>query len=399
MKIKITAHTWLLLLIIATVSISALRFVIGYFSTYEYSLNKRMELAKKETGDIDIAVMWNNAHFGKSFEQGADLALEEENKQPITIATKNTKAQKKIVLHYFNAEKEDNKHMSEDIVGNHKIVAAISAQESDEAIETSILFEQHGIVLVSTFATDQHLTNHNFNYTFSTIPIALEYAKALVNFAERQGYKRIAYLYPRGKLGALSFTISFSTLLFNKDVHVVASHSFDEKQEDYRQLIFKLLDNPPDAILFLSKGKVAARMINQLRAMGIDKPVLGYIGLDDIDIWDASGGKAYNTFVASTFRAMTDEDKVSGFYKNYYTKYGSYPNYLARQGYNALKIIAASIRKDSSIIPINMAGTLKYSFKGAYKDYYFDKLGRIVNENIVIKEMKNGEFHNTLRPE
>ncbi|MDP2902600.1 MAG: ABC transporter substrate-binding protein [Methylovulum sp.] len=388
------------MLIIGIAITSPVRLLLGHFSTYEYSLNKRQELAKNETGDIDIAVMWNNAHFGDSFERGANLALEEENKRPFTFTKdKGRQIQKKIVLHYFNAEKADNKQMSEGIAYDRKIVAAISAQESGEALDTSVLFEQHGIVFISTFATDQHLTNHGFNYTFSTIPVAVEYAKALVDFTEFKGYKKIAYLYPREGLGALNFTISYSTMLFNKDIHVVTSNSFDSRQEDYRQLIYKLLEHPADAILFLAKGKVAARMINQLRSMGIDKPVMGYIGLDDLDIWEASEGKSYNTFVASTFEAMTEEDKALEFYSKFYAKYGYYPNYLAIQGYNALKMVAAAIRKGNSSIPINIAGTLKYHFKGEYKDYYFNSLGRIENEKIIIKEMKNGEFYNTLRPE
>ncbi len=389
----------LLLIIIGIAATSPVRLLLGHFGSYEYSLNKRQELAKKATGDIDIAVMWNNAHFGDNFERGVNLALEEENKQPFTFSVDNKQIQKKIVLHYFNASKDDNKAMSGDIAYDRKIVAALSAQESSEALDTSVLFEQHGILFMSTFATDQHLTNHGFNYIFSTIPVALEYARALVNFTEFKGYKKIAYLYPREGTGALNFTISFSTLLFNKDIHVISSNSFDSRQEDYRQLAYKLLDKPSDAILLLSKGKVAARMIDQLRSMGVSTPIMGYIGLDDLDIWETSNSKSYNVFVASTFQAITEESKSLDVYKHFYAKYGSYPDHLAIQGYNALKMVAAAIREGGSSIPINIAGTLKYHFKGEYKDYYFNSLGRVENEKIIIKEMKNGEFYNALRPE
>lgn len=395
---KTKKFIWPLLIIIA-ISITPIRLLVGYFSSYEFSLNKRQELAKNLTGDIEIAAIWNNKHFGESFKKGVDLALEEENKKGFYFTQKDTKStiNKKMVIHYFNGDKSENKRLSEDIAANRNIVAAISAQESTEALNSSVLFEQHGVLFLSTFATDQHLTNHGFNYVFSTIPVALDYAKSLVDFTERKGFKKVAYLYPREGSGALNFTISFSTLLFNKPIIVNESSSFDSKQEDYRQLAYKLLENPTDIILLLAKGKTAARMIEQLRDMGIDKPIMGYIGLDDIDIWEASNGKSYNTFIASTFPAIDEKDKSSETYVNYYTKYGVYPNYLAIQGYNAVKMIAAGIRKGNSYIPINISGTLKYNFKGEYKNYFFNGLGRIENASIIIKEMKDGEFQNTLR--
>ena len=59
-------------------------------------------------------------------------------------------------------------------------------------------------------------------------------------------------------------------------------------------------------------------------------------------------------------------------------------------------MVAVAIRKGSSSVPINIAGSLKYNFKGSYKDYYFNGFGRIENQSIKIKEMKNGEFYNVM---
>jgi len=385
------------IIIVLIASITPIRLILGHFSSYEYSLNKRQEIAKSDAPTIDIAIAVNNKHFGESFVRGVDLALEEENKIGFSFPKdKASSIQKKLVLHYFNKDKKDNKKMIYDIASNTNIVAAISAQESSEAIDTSVLFEQHGILFLSTFATDQHLTNHGFNYVFSSIPIALKYAEGLVKYCEHAKYKKVTYLYPRGSLGAMNFTVSFGALLFNKDVHIHSSYSFNEKVDDYRHIINKLNENKPDAILLLAKGLSAARMLNQLRSMGVETPVFGYIGLDDLDIWDAAKGKAYNTFVATTFHAIEEEDKKTEMYQAFYAKYGSYPNYLAIQGYDALKMVAVAIRKGSSSVPINIAGSLKYNFKGSYKDYYFNGFGRIENQSIKIKEMKNGEFYNVM---
>lgn len=393
----------LLLIIIA--GILPMRLLFGYFSSYQYLLHKREQLANMDTGDINIGITWNLPYYGTSFMQGVNLALEQENEQGFTYTQDNTLIRKKMVLHYFNDEKINNTQITAEIVRDPKIIAVISLLESIEAIASSVSYEQYGILFLSTFASDQGLTNHGFKYVFSTIPIVREYAQALVDFAVLKAYKKIAYLYSREGSGGIDLTINFSALLHDKNIGVVASHSFDPMQEDYRQLIYDLMQHPIDAIVLGAKGESAARMINQLRTMGIDKPIIGSTGLDDTALWELSGKKSNNTFVASAFLDIkVNNDNImdpiyNDFYKKFHTKYGYYPDYVAKQGYEAVKILAAAIRKSNSIVPINIAGTLKYNFKGEYKNYYFTELGRIVNKKILIKEMKDGKFYNALGAE
>ncbi|WP_333873004.1 ABC transporter substrate-binding protein [Methylobacter sp.] len=388
-----------LLLIIIAGTLPA-RFLFGYLSSYQYSLHKREELARKDTGDINIAVTWNLPFLGANFKRGAELALEEENERGFTFTKDDVLIQKKMVLHEFYDVSNDNNRMTEDIVSDPNIIAVLSISESNQAISSSVSYEQHGILSISTFATDQHLTNHGFKYVFSILPTSREYAQALVNFCDIKGYKNIAVLYSRQGMGGLNLAINFSGLLKNKDTNVIFSHSLDPKQKDYRQLIYDLQQHPFDAILLGAKGEIAGRVINQLREMGVNKPLFSGISMDDTALWELSGKRSNNVFVASIYDdTEKSEDRKSDAYRKFYKKYGYPPNFAARQGYDGLKIIAAAIRKSNSIVPIDIAGTLKYNFKNELGNNYFDNLGRIANKKLFIKEMKNGEFYNVLKPE
>ncbi|MGZ4969690.1 MAG: ABC transporter substrate-binding protein [Methylobacter sp.] len=388
-----------LLLIIIAGTLPA-RFLLGYLSSYQYSLHKREELARKDTGDINIAVTWNLPFLGTNFKRGAELALEEENERGFTFNKDDVLIQKKMVLHEFYDDPNDNNNMTEDVVSDSNIIAVLSISESNQAISSSVSYEQHGILSISTFATDQHLTNHGFKYVFSILPTSREYAQALVNFCDIKGYKNIAVLYSRQGMGGLNLAINFSGLLKNKDTNVIFSHSLDPKQKDYRQLIYDLQQYPFDAILLGAKGEIAGRIINQLREMGVNKPLFSGISMDDTALWELSGKRSNNVFVASIYDdTEKSEDRKSAAYIKFYKKYGYPPNFAARQGYDGLKVIAAAIRKSNSIVPIDIAGTLKYNFKNELGNNYFDNLGRIANKKLFIKEMKNGEFYNVLKPE
>lgn len=388
------------LLLIVIAGILPARFLFGYLSSYQYSLHKREELARMDTGDINIAVTWNLPFLGTSFKQGAELALEEENEQGFIFIKNNDRIQKKMVLHEFHADTNDNDRIVEKVVSDRNIVAVITISESNQAISSSVSYEQHGILSISTFATDQHLTNHGFKYTFSILPTSREYAAALVDFCERKGFKDIAVLYSRQGMGGLNIATNFSGLIKSKDTNIVFTHSLDPKQMDYRKLIYDMQQHHFDAILLGAKGEIAGRVINQLRTMGIDKPLFSGISMDDTALWELSGKKSNNVFVASIYDdTQNSGDSMSEAYNKYYKKYGTPPNFAARQGYDAIKIIAAAIRKSNSIVPIDVAGTLKYNFKNELGNNYFDNLGRIVQKPLFIKEMKNGAFYNALKSE
>jgi len=379
----------LLTLLIIMVSALPTRLLLGYLSSYKYSQDQRIELAKNLTEDIDIALIWNNAFSGTDFEKGAKIAVEEENQAGFFFSKDNVNLQKKLILHSFHDDKINNVYITKKIINDKHIVAAIGLQESTEAVKSSVSFEMYGIVMLSTAASDEHLTNHHFKYIFSTMPISKRYSSALVDFANTRKYKQIACLYSREGIGGFNLISNFISSLINKDIRVVFSHSIDSKQEDYRELIYDMQKESFDAILLGVKGDAAARIIKQMRSMGIDKPILSGLSLDDTSLWNKSNQNANKLFVASIFNDTEDNTEI----KYYKEKLGKSATFSAFQGYNAIKVLAAAIRKGSSYSPIDIAGALKYNLKNDSGTSYFSEIGLVAKNTIFIKEMKNGKFY------
>ena len=371
------------------ISVAAI-YTWGYFTSYEYSLTTRQKLAKTAIGDIHVAVVLK-PNAPASFAAGVDIALMEENINGIEFELDGKKINRKIVLHYVNDENKIN-----EVVNNHEIVAVIGFIGSVSAIEASISYENHGILFLSTSATDQRLTNHGLKYVFSIIPIDKDYARKLVDFAEGRQYKKVTYLYARQGGYGINLCNMFSSFLLGKHITIVGSHSFDNTENDHRELIYEMLKTDTDAILLGAVGEPAARVIYQLRALGINKPILGSDGLDNPKIWDMSGEKAFDTYVASVYvdnPYLENKNSYPEFYKAFNEKHQRAPDYLARQGYESVKILATAFRKSNSTVPITVAATLKYSFNQAFGGYSFDSLGRITNKDILMKVMNKGSFY------
>ena len=158
-----------------------------------------------------------------------------------------------------------------------------------------------------------------------------------------------------------------------------------------------MLKSKADVILLGATEKDSVKIIRQLRTLGIKKkPIMGGDGIDNPFIWEMSNGNAYNTYVASIYAKDTPnkKNKVSlDFYNKFLSEFGYEPDYLALQGYEAIKILASAIYASNSKVPITLAANLKYNPKSAYKNYRFDNQGRIMNKAIFIKKMDNGHFY------
>jgi len=378
-----------LIILIFMVSALPARLLIGYLSSYEFLQKQRTELAKAKSGDIEIALICNKAFSGTDFKKGADLAAEEENEKGFFFSKDNIKFQKKMILHSYHDDKINNDYLTSQIINNKHIVAAISLQESTEAIKSSVSFEKYGIVMLSTAASDEHLTNHEFKYTFSTIPTSKSYTLSLVDFANTKKYKQIACLYSREGIGGFILIRNFISSLINTDISVIFSHSITSKKEDYRELIYDMQKKPFDAIVLGVKGDAAARIIKQMRSMGVNQPILSGISLDDTTLWNKSNQTANNIFVASIF----DDTENNKDFTHYKDKLGKNASFSAFQGYNAVKVLAAAIRKGESYNPIDIAGALKFNLKNDIGNSYFTEEGLVAKNTIFIKEMKNGKFY------
>ena len=150
----------------------------------------------------------------------------------------------------------------------------------------------------------------------------------------------------------------------------------------------------PDAILLGAVGTKAANLINQLRIMGMQQPILGSDGLDYPEIWQLSDKKAYNTFVASLYIETDAQNETASHEDNHNSSKGiKFPDYSTKQGYEAVRILASAIRKSNSIVPITVAATLKYNLTNTFGNYNFDSSGRILHNDIHVKEMKDGAFY------
>jgi len=393
------------LVILAVVILVILKSIYDYYSAYDYSLRRRAEIAKQNHKDIHVAVVWDLLHE-KSFLDGVRLAVNETNRDGIKLVSGRKTTIARLVMHEFNdGTDEDAEDSWLSISANRDIVAVIGHSSSASAIPASISYEYNGVLFISAIATDSALTAPKFKYTFSINPSDPYYAGKLIDYAQKNNLFKLLIFFAQNDYGVEFYNTFVSGL--SEVFEIVASRSFFETNEDQAAgnlsskagLIYRLMQNDFDAVVLAARGQLGAKMIEQLRAMGVEKPILASEGLDNIAVWDMSHQTANKLYVASVF--PEDGETIQNnsiplltrsFIVNFKQAYGYEPGYFAFQGYETIKILASSFQLTGSTEPIRVAATLQFGYKNGYNDYTFNRDSLIANKKIVIKEMINGKF-------
>lgn len=364
-------------------SLVVFRAIFSYTSTYEYSVQKRTEIAMQYNEDIHVAAVWKKND--SSFMMGVNLAVGDINKQGIMLKSGDKEVKSRIVLHEFDDSTEQSSLQSRlSIAGDHKIVAVIGHSSSDSAIPASVTYEYNGILFISPVATEPKLTNHGFKYTFSIVPSADSVVSKLMGFAKERGWQKLLFLYSRDHYG-MYMSESFLSQL-KPPLIAVQAKSFPVVFTDNSALIHDLMEKDFDAIVLVAVKDSGVRMIRQLRDMGVTKPILAGLPLDTTQIWNLSGKTTNQTYVASIFSGQID------FEQKFKQVYGIDSGYTAYQGYESVNILADAIQKTGSSDPIRVATTLKYNYKQGYGGYVFETNGLSRNKKIYIKQMVDGKF-------
>lgn len=135
----------------------------------------------------------------------------------------------------------------------------------------------------------------------------------------------------------------------------VAKQTYPADMRDFSALIaaFKAASPRPQAIYAASMPRTSMALIDQVRAAGLDVPLLSADGWDDANIVDASTQPGVPDIYFTTHRFLgVDTPEMRAFVAAYQAKFGAPPaNAFAPLGYDTVNLVADAIRRAGSAEP------------------------------------------------
>jgi branched-chain amino acid transport system substrate-binding protein len=189
------------------------------------------------------------------------------------------------------------------------------------------------VMQIST-ASDMILTAGE--YVFSPNIASAYSAKAQAKFArdywDANTVGIIHYNTDMGKSYGKNFAKEFEAL--GGEVLVLEETALE--QYDFKDVLAKIVEKDPDILQLVHMGPNLGSMLNQLKNLGINKPIITYEEADNPDLFKTAKENAIGMVIA--IPGMKESNYMADFEKKFKEKYNENPAVLARVAYDAINL-------------------------------------------------------------
>ena len=207
------------------------------------------------------------------------------------------------------------------------------------AIAISPLAQAQKVIQIAPAATAPKLTEAG-NFVFRTCYDDPFQGVVGGKFAATNlGAKTAAILYDISNDYSVGLTENFKAAFESNGGSLVSIETYSTGDKDFNAQITKIKNANPDVVNY----STVALIVKQLRAQGINTPIVGADGWDGLT--ENAGDEVLNGFYSNHYAADSTEPKVQNFVTNYKAKYSLTPTAFAALGYDSVYMLKDAILK------------------------------------------------------
>ena len=343
----------------------------------------------KETNEIKIGGIFPLsgavAVYGVECKNGIDLAIEEINaaggingKNVVLISEDDEGNPDKTVNAYQKLTSKD----------GAKIIIGSLTSGCTQAITNRAQAQK--VVQIAPAATAPAMTDAG-DYIFRACFIDPFQGRVGGKFsAETLNAKTAAILYDTGNDYSVGLTENFEAAFTQAGGKIVAKEAYTTNDKDFNAQLTKIKSANPDVVYLPDYYNVVALIAKQLRAQGIEAPIVGADGWDGI--LGNSSAEVLNGFYSNHYATDSTDPAVQAFVKKFNDKYSKDPNSFAALGYDSVYILKDAIIKAGS----DDATAVKEALKATNGDYVtghltFDEKRNPIKSAVMLEIVKDDD--------
>lgn len=348
----------------------------------------RAVMAEKKQGDIVIGAAWPFARNDGGLWPGLELAVDE-----INASGGIDGRQIRIIQKDDDASVTKGMAIAQEFAENPEVVAVIGHRNSYISLPAASIYEKAGLVMLTPASTAPDLTQQGYKYIFRSIPSDAEIARQLAVYAAGRGLKRIAIYYVDDSYGR-GLANAFEDSAIDNGIDIVDRISYYGDLKGLVDLRRKWEALSYNAVFIADSASGGAQFIADARRAGITMPFLAGNTMDSPAFYTAAGVAAEGTVVGTVFNPLDARPEVQKFVKAYRAKYQKEPSQYAALGYDAVNLLAASIKKAGTTEPAKIAEALRglENWPAAAGLHTFDETGDEKGNLVIKKVIKNGKI-------
>ncbi|EKZ99269.1 branched chain amino acid ABC transporter substrate-binding protein [Cupriavidus sp. TKC] len=327
------------------------------------------------------------AHLGKDNENGARLAVEEVNKDGLTINGKKIKLE--LVGEDDAADPKTGTAVAQKLV-DAKVVAVVGHLNSGVSIPASKIYSDAGIVQISPSSTNPDYTKQGFKTTYRVVATDAQQGPALANYAAKTLHAKTVAIVDDATAYGKGLADEFEKTSKADGVNVVAREATNDKATDFKAILTKIKGKKPDVIMYGGMDATGGPFAKQAKELGITAKIVGGDGVCTDKVAELAGDAVDNLICSEAGLALSKMEKGADFEKRYQARFNSPVQIYAPFTYDAVMVIVDAMKRANSTDPAAILAEMpKTNYKGVIGNIAFDEKGDMKEGTITLYDYKD----------
>lgn len=204
------------------------------------------------------------------------------------------------------------------------------------------------------------------------------------------GAKKAAVLYDIGNDYSVGLMENFVSEFTKQGGEIVAKESYGTGEKDFNAIITKVKSANPDVVYLPDYYATVALIAKQLRAQGINTPIVGADGWDGLT--ENAGDEVLNGYYSNHYAEDSDSPAVQNFVKNFEAKYNKKPNAFAALGYDSMYMLKDAILAAGTTDATKVRDALEKTNADYVTGHIkFDENRNPIKSAVMVKMIKDGD--------
>ena len=324
---------------------------------------------------------------GQSALHGAELAVKQVNGSGGVNGS-----MLELVVYDDQASPKESAPLAVKMITKDGVVAGISGSYSGATRAAATIFAESKVPYISAYAIHPDITRAG-DYVFRTSFMGEVQGRAGAKLiGEMLGKKRVVMVTLNNDFGK-SLAAGFKEQAKNFGVNVVAEYDYSIKDREFGPIISKIKADKPDAIYASGYFFTAGPMVSQIRAAGLNQPIIGQEGYDSQKFIEIAGKASEGVMITTSLDRDSSSPETKAFISGFAKKAGYPADMVAASGHTALLVVADALKRAGS----NDASALrdaisKTNLSASTGKISFNALGE-VQKDVQVQVVKGGNWH------
>ena len=279
------------------------------------------------------------AQYGAQWKKGFDLVLDQVNAKggiggrPLAYQFEDTQS-----------DPRQSVAVARKFVGDKRILVELGDFSSAASMAASPIYQAAGLVQFGFTNSHPDFTKGG-DHMWSNAPNQAEDAPQLADYAVSSlGFKKLAVMFINNDWGRTSKDI-FVKAVAEKGGEVVGAEGYLADDKDFRSAVVRMRETNPDAIILISYYPDGAQITRQVRAVGVDKPIVASGPVYSPKFLELGGTATDGVYTLVPFFPEDPRPIVQTFNTAFRAKYGADPDSYNARAYDAMFLLSEVIRQ------------------------------------------------------